>query len=96
MEASATESRGDMLARGSAAMQMQKVGADHPWSAAVEQGCSTLPTATAGTRSRLPKAEGLTPEGLMPRWLAPDTFKKMSEAYFPVSGLPSAVSLFVN
>ena len=52
------------------------------------------PLQPRGGWSRLPKAERLTPEGLMPRWPAPDTFKKMPEAYFPVSGLPSAVSFW--
>ena len=56
--------------------------ADYPWSAAVEQGCSTLPMSggggkrlavgktfrelAAGARNRLPKAERPTPERLMP------------------------------
>ena len=52
----------------------------------------TLPTTAAGTRSRLPKAERLKPEGLMPRWPAPVTFKKIPEANFPVSGLPLSES----
>ena len=33
----------------------------------------TLPITAAGTRSRLPKAEQLTPEGLMPWWPSPVT-----------------------
>jgi hypothetical protein len=63
--------------------------ADHPWSATVEQGCSTLPISggggkrlavgnsfrpsAAGARSRLPMAERLTSERLMPRWPSPAT-----------------------
>jgi len=34
---------------------------------------TSLPITAAGTRSRLPKAERLTPEGLMPRWPSPVT-----------------------
>ena len=64
------------------ALTLSRGRADHPWSAAVEQGCSTLPMSggggkrlavgnssrplAAGTRSRLPKAERPTPERLMP------------------------------
>ena len=35
----------------------------------------TLPITAAGTWSRLPKAEQLTPEKLMPRWPSPVTLK---------------------
>jgi hypothetical protein len=48
----------------------------------------TLPISAAGTWSRLPMAERLIPERPMPRWPSPVTYKKMPEAYFPVSGLP--------
>ena len=37
-------------------------------------------------------AERLIPERPMPRWPSPVTYKKMPEAYFPVSGLPLSES----
>ena len=40
----------------------------------------------------MPKAERLTPEKLMPRWLSPVTLRIMSEANFPISGLPLSVT----
>ena len=52
----------------------------------------TLPITAAGGWGQMPKAERLTPEKLMPRWLSPVTLRIMSEANFPISGLPLSVA----
>ena len=53
-----------------------------------ETRVSASQPSAAGVWSRLPMAEWLTTEKLMPWWPSPVTRKNASETNFPASGLP--------
>ena len=55
------------------ASALDSSGCDVIASLPADRGRSALPITAAGIWSRLPKAEQLTPEGLMPRWPSPVT-----------------------